>query len=210
MIRVLVADDHPVVRQGVKQVISEESDMAVLGEARNGQEVLDLVHRENWDILVLDVTMPGKGGLEVLKEIKHMQPKLPVLILSVHPEDQYALRTLKAGASGYLTKESAPDQLVLAIRKILQGGKYVSPTLAEKLASHLRAEAQRPPHEVLSDREYQVLLMVASGKQTRAIAEEMSLSVKTIHTFRARILEKMGMRGNADLAYYVFRNRLLV
>ena len=209
MIKVLVVDDHPIVRQGLKQILSEEPDMAVLGEAQNSQEVLELVHNQDWDIVVLDITMPGRGGLDVLKELRHERPKLPVLMLSVHPEDQYAVRTLKAGAAGYMTKESAPEELVRAIRKILHGGKYVSSTLAEKLAFHLEAETEKPPHDSLSDREYQVMLMIASGKRTGAIAEEMSLSVKTVSTYRARILEKMGMNGNADLTYYVFKNRLL-
>jgi len=209
MIKVLVVDDHPIVRQGLKQILSEEPDMAVLGEAQNSQEVLELVHNQDWDIVVLDITMPGRGGLDVLKELRHERPKLPVLMLSVHPEDQYAVRTLKAGAAGYMTKESAPEELVQAIRKILHGGKYVSSTLAEKLAFHLEAETEKPPHDSLSDREYQVMLMIASGKRTGAIAEEMSLSVKTVSTYRARILEKMGMNGNADLTYYVFKNRLL-
>jgi two-component system invasion response regulator UvrY len=209
MIKVLVVDDHPIVRQGLKQILSEEPDMAVLGEAQNSQEVLELVHNQDWDIVVLDITMPGRGGLDVLKEVRHERPKLPVLMLSVHPEDQYAVRTLKAGAAGYMTKESAPEELVRAIRKILRGGKYVSSTLAEKMAFHLEAETEKPLHDSLSDREYQVMLMIASGKRTGAIAEEMSLSVKTVSTYRARILEKMRIKGNADLTYYVFKNRLL-
>ena len=209
MIKVLVVDDHPIVRQGLKQVISEESDMAVLGEAQNSQEVFELIREQDWDVVVLDITMPGRGGLDVLRDIKHEWPKLPVLMLSVHPEDQYAVRTLKAGASGYLTKESAPEELVRAIRKILRGGKYVSSTLAEKLAFHLESETERPLHESLSDREYEVMLMIASGKTISAIAGEMSLSVKTVSTYRARILEKMQMKGNADLTYYVIKNRLL-
>jgi two-component system invasion response regulator UvrY len=209
MIKVLVVDDHPIVRQGLKQVISEESDMAVLGEAQNSQEVFELIHEQDWDVVVLDITMPGRGGLDVLRDIKHERPKLPVLMLSVHPEDQYAVRTLKAGASGYLTKESAPEELVGAIRKILRGGKYVSSTLAEKLAFHLESETGKLLHESLSDRENEVMLMIASGKTISAIAGEMSLSVKTVSTYRARILEKMQMKGNADLTYYVIKNRLL-
>ena len=143
MINIIIVDDHPIVRQGLKQILSEEPDMAVFGEAQNSQEVLDLIHKQDWDIVVLDITMPGRGGLDVLKEIKHERPKLPVLILSIHPEDQYAVRALKAGASGYLTKESAPEALVRAIRKILRGGKYVSSTLAEKLAYNLEAETEK-------------------------------------------------------------------
>jgi len=209
MIKIIIVDDHPIVRQGLKQILSEEPDMEVFGEAQDPQEVLDLIHKQDWDIVVLDISMPGRGGLDVLKEIKQIRPKLPVLILSVHPEDQYAMRALKAGASGYLTKESAPDALVRAIRKILRGGKYVSSALAEKLAYHLEAEVERPLHETLSDREYQVMLMIASGKTTNAIAKEMALSVKTVSTYRARILEKMKMKTTADLTYYVIKNNLL-
>ena len=209
MIKILIVDDHPVVRQGLRQVISEESDMAVYGEAQNSQEAFERIHEQDWDVVVLDITMPGRGGLDVLKEIKHERPKLPVLMLSVHPEDQYAVRTLKAGASGYLTKESAPEELVRAIRKILQGGKFVGSTLAEKLALHLESETEKPVHETLSDREYEVMLMIGSGKTISAIAEEMSLSVKTVSTYRARVLGKMQMKGNADLSYYVLKNKLL-
>jgi len=209
MVNVIIADDHPIVRQGLKQILSEEPDFAMPGEAQNCHEVLELIRKQDWDIIILDITMPGRGGLDVLREIRHERPKLPVLILSIHPEDQYAVRALKAGASGYLTKESAPKDLVQAIRKILRGGKYVSPTLAEKLAFGLESDAEKPLHEALSDREFQVMLMIASGKTTSAIAEEMSLSIKTVSTYRARILEKMGMKTNADLTQYVFRNRLI-
>jgi len=209
MTKIIIVDDHPIVRQGLKQVLSEEPDMAMFGEAQNSEEVLELIRKEDWDIVVLDITMPGRGGLDVLKEIKHERPKVPVLILSIHPEDQYAVRALKAGAAGYLTKESAPEELVRAIRKILRGGKYVSSTLAEKMAFNLEMEAEKPLHEALSDREYQVLLMIASGKTTSGIAEEMALSVKTVSTYRARILEKMKMKSNADLTYYVIKNNLI-
>ena len=209
MLRVIIVDDHPIVRQGLKQILSEEPDMTVFGEAQNSQEVLQLISEQDWDIVVLDITLPGRGGLDVLKEIKHERPKLPVLILSIHPEDQYAVRAFKAGASGYLTKESAPQELVRAIRKILRGGKYVSSALAEKLAFDLETEEKRPIHETLSDREYQVMLMIASGKSTSAIAEEMALSMKTVSTYRARILEKMKMKTNADITYYVIKNKLI-
>jgi DNA-binding NarL/FixJ family response regulator len=209
MVNVIVIDDHPIVRQGLKQILLEEPDMAVFGEARNSQEALELIRKRDWDIVVLDITMPGRGGLDVLKEIKHERPRLPVLILSIHPEDQYAVRALKAGASGYLNKESAPEELVQAIRKILRGGKYVSSAFAEKLVSNLGTEAETPLHETLSDREYQVMLMIASGKTTSEIAEEMALSMKTVSTYRARILEKMGMKSNGDLTYYVIKNNLI-
>ncbi len=209
MISIIIVDDHPIVRQGLKQILSEEPDMATFGEAKNSQEVLDLIRKQDWDAVVLDITMPGRGGLDILREIKHERPKLPVLMLSIHPEDQYAVRALKAGASGYLNKESAPEELVRAIRKILRGGKYISPTLAEKMAFNLETETDRPAHEALSDREYQVMLMIASGKTTSVIAEEMSLSIKTVSTYRSRILEKMKMKSNVDLTYYVIKNNLI-
>jgi len=209
MLKILIADDHPIVRKGLRQILSEESDIGEVGEAQNSQEVLELVRKKSWDIVVLDITMPGRGGLDVLKELKELHPKLPILILSMHPEDQYAVRALKAGASGYMTKESAQDELVKAIRKILQGGKYVSPTLAEKLAFNLEVRTEKPLHETLSDREYQVMLMIASGKTVSRIAEELALSAKTIDTYRTRILEKMKMKTNAELMKYAIRNKLV-
>jgi len=209
MIRILIADDHAIVRRGLKQILAEESGMTVAGEAQNAQEVLDLVRKQAWDVVVLDIAMPGRGGLDVLKEIKPEYPQLPVLILSMHPEDQYAIRALKAGAAGYLTKESAPEELVKAIRKVLAGGKYVSASLAEKLALALEADDQKPPHETLSDREYQVMCLIASGKTVGEIADELSLSVKTISTYRARILEKMSLKSNAALTHYAVQQRLV-
>ncbi len=209
MIKVLIADDHPVVRQGIKQILAEDEEIGECGEARNSLEVLDQIRKNSWDVIILDITMPGRGGLDTLKEIKSERPKLPVLILSIHPEDQYAVRALKAGAAGYLTKESAPDDLLNAIKKVFKGGKYISTTLAEKLALHLERDAQRQPHEGLSDREYQVMCMIASGKKVKDIAENLSLSVKTISTYRARILDKMKMKSNADLIHYAIQNRLV-
>jgi DNA-binding NarL/FixJ family response regulator len=209
VLKILIADDHPIVRQGLKQILTEEPDVVVVGEAQNSQEVLELVQKQDWDIVILDITMPGRGGIDVLKELKHERPKLPVLMLSVHPEDQYAVRALKAHASGYMTKDSAPEELVKAIRKILRGGKYISSTLAEKLAFDLETETEKPLHETLSDREHQVLLMIASGKTVSEIAKELSLSVKTIDTYRARILEKMKMKTNAELTHYAIKNKLV-
>jgi two-component system, NarL family, invasion response regulator UvrY len=209
MIKILIADDHPIVRQGLKQILTEEPDMGEFGEAKNSQEVIDLVRKNDWDVVILDITMPGRGGLDTLKEIRSERPKLPVLILSIHPEDQYAVRALKAGAAGYMTKESAPDDLIKAIRKVLKGGKYISPSLAENLALFLERDDQKSPHESLSDREYQVMCMIAAGKKVKEIAESLSLSVKTISTYRARILEKMKMKSNADLIHYAIQNRLL-
>ncbi len=195
-------------RKGLKQILSEETDVELVKEARNDSEVLNLLHAHDWDAVVLDITMPGSGWTGVAHGIEASAPKkLPVLVLTVHPEDQYAVRALKEGASGYMNKESAPEELVQAIRKIIRGGKYVSAALAEKLASMIGAEAQ--PHENLSIREYQVMLLIASGKTVSEIAEEMSLSIKTISTYRTRILEKMGMTNNVELARYAMKHNLI-
>ena len=209
MIKILIADDHVIVREGLKQIVAETSDMVVSDEAGSGHEVLNKVLKNDYDVLVLDITMPGRGGLDVLKQIKSQKPELPVLVLSVHPEEQYAVRTLKAGASGYLTKESAPDELIAAIRKVSVGKKYVSPSLAEKLVFELEIDTEKPLHEALSDREYQVMCMIASGKTVKEIAEELFLSVKTISTYRSRILEKMKMKNNAELTYYAIKHGLV-
>lgn len=208
MLKILLTDDHAVVRQGLKQILSAELKGVRFGEAGNASEAIECLSRENWDVVVLDITMPGRGGLEVLKEIKSTRPGLPVLVLSMHPEDQFAVRILKAGASGYMTKESAPVELVKAVRKVLAGGRYVSPSLAETMAAFLTVDA-RPPHERLSDREFLVLRLIASGKQVGVIARELSLSVKTVSTYRARILEKMGMSNNAELTHYAIQNQLV-
>ena len=207
MLKILIADDHPIVRRGLQQILSGEADVAMVGEAQNSTEVLDLVCTQEWDAVVLDITMPGRGGLDTLKELKRLYPSLPVLMLSIHPEDQYAVRAFRAGAAGYMTKESAPDELIKAIRKITRGGKYVSPTLAEKLAFIM--EAEPPSHHSLSDREYQVMIMIASGKTPSEIAEEMCLSIKTISTYRERILAKMKMKNNAELTYYAVKHNLV-
>ncbi len=184
MIKILIADDHPIVRQGFKQVLQDTADLVVADEAGNGQEVLGLVSKKDYDVILLDISMPGKNGLEVLKELKVLNPKIPVLILSIYPEEQYAIRALKAGASGYLTKASAPEELISAIRKVSRGGKYISSSLAEKIAYELDGDSGKAPHETLSDREYQILLMIASGKTVSDIAGEMCLSVKTVSTYR--------------------------
>ena len=207
MLKILIADDHPIVRRGLQQILSGEADVAMVGEAQNSAEVLELVRTQEWDVVVLDITMPGRGGLDTLKELKRLYPSLPVLMLSIHPEDQYAVRAFRAGAAGYMTKESAPDELIRAIRKITRGGKYVSPSLAEKLAFIM--EAEPPSHDSLSDREYQVMLMIASGKTLSQIAEEMCLSIKTISTYRERILAKMKMKNNAELTYYAVKHNLV-
>ncbi len=197
------------VRRGLKQILAEEFKRASFGEARNAQEALDLVWKEDWDVVVLDITMPGRSGLDVLREIKRSRPRLPVLVLSMHPENQFAVRVLKRGAAGYMTKESAPEELVGAIKKVLAGGRYVSNSLAEKLATYLSSETSRPPQELLSDREFQVLRLLASGKIVSEIARELSLSVKTISTYRTRILEKMGLRNNAELMHYAIQHQLV-
>jgi DNA-binding NarL/FixJ family response regulator len=207
--KILLADDHAMVRRGLRQILADEFKRATFGEARNAQEALDQVWKENWDIVVLDITMPGRSGLDVLREIKKSRPKLPVLVLSMHPENQFAVRVLKRGANGYMTKESAPEEFVGAIKKILAGGRYVSPSLAEKLATYVSGETQKPPQELLSDREFQVLRLIASGKIVSEIAKELSLSVKTISTYRTRILEKMGLRNNAELMHYAMQHQLV-
>ena len=207
--RILIADDHAVVRRGLKQILADEFTKADFGEASNAREALDRIRKEKWDTVVLDITMPGLGGLEALKEIKEARPKLPVLVLSMHLEDQFAVRVLKSGASGYMTKESAPEELVGAVKKVLAGGRYVSPALAEKMASYLAIDTPNPPHERLSDREFVVLRMIASGKTVSRIAVELSLSVKTVSTYRTRILEKMGMMSNAELTHYAIKNQLV-
>jgi len=209
MIRVLIADDHVVVRQGLKQILGDTPEMLVAGEAATGQQVLDRVRAESWDVVVLDISMPGHSGLDVLKQIRSERPRLPVLVLSMYSEDQYAMRVLKAGASGYLTKESAADELVKAIRKVVSGGRYVSPLLAEKLAFEIGADSVKLPHETLSDREFQVLRLIAAGKPVKEIAVELSLSVKTVSTYRARLLDKMNLGTNAELIHYAIQNHLI-
>lgn len=209
MIKILIADDHAVVRKGLKQILAETSDIIATDEAINGQEVLEKIRKNDYDIVMLDISMPGRNGLDILKQVKNEKPEMSVLILSMHPEEQYAVRALKAGASGYLTKDSAPDELILAIRKISQGRKYITSSLAERLAFYLEVDSEKPLHEALSDREYEVMRMIASGKTVREIAEELFLSIKTISTYRSRILEKMGMKNNTELVHYALKNRLL-
>lgn len=209
MIKILIADDHAIVREGLKQILSETSDIVAAGEASNGQEVLKKVWENNYDMVLLDISMPGRSGLDILKQLKKEKPRLHILVLSMHPEEQYAIRVLKGGASGYLTKESTPHELITAIRTVSKGRKYVSSSLAERLACYLEIKPEEPLNvEVLSDREYEVLRMIASGKTVKEIAEELSLSIKTISTYRTRILEKMGMKNNAQLIHYAIQNRL--
>jgi two-component system, NarL family, invasion response regulator UvrY len=209
MLRFLLADDHAVVRQGVKQILSGAFAQAVFGEAKNAQELLKMVGNETWDIVVLDLNMPGGNGLEALKTIKHAHPQLPVLILSMYPEDQYAVRTIIAGAAGYLNKESAPEELVKAVKTLLRGGEYISGSVADELVLHARHEDDQPLHKHLSDREFQVLCLIASGKEVKEISNELSLSAKTISTYRARLLIKMNMDTNAELTNYAIKNSLV-
>ncbi|MCC6967658.1 MAG: response regulator transcription factor [Nitrospira sp.] len=209
MTKILVVDDHAVVRQGVKQILNEQFQGAVIGEARNAEEMIDRIRKFTWDIVVLDVGMPGKSGLDALKDLKQVCPKLPVLVLSAYPEDQLARRMLKAGASGYLTKDSAPNELVQALKKILGGGKFVSASMAELLVANLNEEVGRPLHELLSDREYQVMCLIAVGKSLKEIADDLCVGISTVNTYRARILEKMQFKNNTELTHYAIENRLV-
>jgi DNA-binding NarL/FixJ family response regulator len=207
--RILIADDHPIFRAGLKEILAKDADVESIGEADNGHKALELARKQRWDVVVLDITMPGKDGLEVLQELRRERPKLPVLVLSAHPEDQLALRLLKAGAAGYLTKDKAPKVLLSAIRKVLGGGKYVSESLAEKAVFQLASETTESLHETLSDREFQVMRMIASGKTIKEIGKELFLSVRTVSTYRARVLEKMNMKSNAELIRYALQNKLV-
>jgi DNA-binding NarL/FixJ family response regulator len=209
MIRVLIADDHPIVRGGLRELLVRHLEDAVCGEAENAQQVLAQVQRHPWEVLILDITMRGRSGLDILSDLKLAQPTLPILVLSAHPEDQYAKRVLKAGAQGYLQKESAPEELIQAVRKLLAGSRYVSPTLAEQLARDLHESTDRPIHETLSAREFEILVMIGSGKTVSQIAEELHLSATTVSTCRARILEKMKMATTAELMRYAIRNHLV-
>jgi len=208
-VRVLIADDHPVVRQGLKSMLDADVEIDVVGEARDGDEAFEMAHKVEWDVAVLDYSMPGRGGVELLTDVKHDYPEKPVLILSIYPEDPHGLRALKAGAAGYLSKESAGDELTAAVKKVATGGRYISSTLAEKLAMRLTPEQERPPHERLSDREYRVMWMLATGKTLHQIAEEMRLSPSTVSTYRGRILKKLGLSTNVDLVHYAMKHRLI-
>jgi len=206
-LRILIADDHPIVRAGLRQVLTD-AGAADVGEAATPQQALDLSRACQWDVVILDLGLPGRGGLEVLRELKADHPKRPILILSMHAEEQYAIRTLRAGASGYLTKETVSDKLLEALEKIVGGGRYISPSLAEYLAETLDVDTSQPPHALLSNREFEVMRLIASGKAVGEIAGLLSLSVKTVSGYRARILEKTGFKNNAELMKYAMRNQL--
>lgn len=209
IIRVFIADDHAIVREGLKQILAESRDIVVAGEAENGLDAIKLFRKANCNVVLLDISMPDRSGIEVLKQFKKEDPDIAVLMLSMHREDQYAIRSLKAGAAGYLTKQSAPGELVTAIRQVASGQKYISAALAQELASQVSEGHEAAPHENLSDREYQTLTMIASGKTVSAIAEELSLSVKTISEYRARLLVKMKLKNSAELTHYAIKNQLI-
>jgi DNA-binding NarL/FixJ family response regulator len=207
MTRILVVDDHPIVRRGLKQILCDDSTISWVGEASNTEEAVRQMAENHWDVVVMDITMPGKSGLELLREIKESFPKLPVLVLSIHPEEQYGKRVLKAGASGYLNKESAPEELVQAVRRILRGGKYISPALAERLAGDLEHPSDEPLYERLSDREYDVVSKTVQGKTLKEISFELGLSSKTISTYRMRALRKLGMKNTTELIRYAVQQQ---
>ena len=209
MIRLLIADDHAIFREGLKHILEEHPDIIVADEAKNGQEVLDNIWKREYDMVLLDIGMPGMPAIEVLKKVKNEKPRLPILVLSMYPEEQYAVRVIKAGASGYLTKESAPEELITAIRKITAGRKYITSSVAEKLAAEVEPDAARPAHHTLSDREFEVFRLIASGKTVTQVADALFLSVKTISTYRSRILEKMKMKTNAELMHYALKHQMI-
>lgn len=209
IIKVFIADDHAIVREGLKQILAETGDIVVAGEAENGLDAIKLFRKADCQVVLLDISLPDRNGIEVLKQIKKEKPELAVLMLSMHREDQYAIRSLKAGAAGYLTKQSAPRELVTAIRQVAGGLKYISPALAQELANHVGEDHEAPPHDALSDREYQTLTMIASGKTVGAIAKELSLSVKTVSEYRARLLVKMKLKNSAELTHYAIKNQLI-
>jgi len=209
MIRVVIADDHTIVREGLKQLLQASADLEVVGEARDGHEVLQRIRESEFDVLLLDMSMPGRSGMDLIKQVKNERPKLRVLVLSMHQEHQYAVRAIKAGASGYLTKESASKQLVSALRKVAAGGAFITPEVAEQLALSAMPSAEGPPHASLSDREFQVLKLLVSGKTISAIAAQLNLSVKTVSTHKTRLMEKMGIGNQAELVRYAMRHRLI-
>lgn len=209
MIRVLVVDDHNLIRQGIKQILEDTLDIRVAGEASTGHEALEKIRERDWDVVLMDISMPDGSGFETMSQVRSLHPNLPVLMLSMHPEEEFAIRAFRSGASGYLGKDTAANELISAIRKVASGGKFVTPAVAEKLAAQIDITTRSQPHETLSQREFQVFLLLASGKSVSEIADEISLSVKTVSTYRSRILEKMGLRTNAQLTRYAIDNHLV-
>lgn len=209
MIRILIADDHPIYRKGLKQLLDDSLDQVVLDEAENSSEVLNKIHENDYDVLLLDIAMPGRSGLDIIKEVKSERPKLSILMLSAYPEEQYAIRALKSGASGYLTKKSAADELIEAIKKVSRGGKYLTSTLAERLAFAIEEDTDKLPHERLSDREYQVMCMIAGGKAIKEISDELLLGETTVRTYRIRSLEKMKLKNDPEFIHYAVKHGLL-
>ncbi len=209
MLRILIADDHAIIRKGLKQILLEEYPSATIEEVNDAEAAINKTITNEWDILICDLSMPGRSGLDVLQHVKQNSLKLPVLILSIHPEEQYAIRALRAGAAGYLSKDAATDELVKAVQRILQGRKYISSSLAEIMASELDQDTSKPPHELLSDREFHVFKLIADGKSVSEIAEQLSLSITTVSTYRSRILEKMEIKTNADMTRYALENKII-
>jgi two-component system invasion response regulator UvrY len=209
MIKIMIVDDHAIVREGLKQIVRQTDDMEVVAEAENGSDMLKILQEKTFDIVLLDISIPGRNGIDYLKDVKQLKPNLPVLILSMHPEEQFAMRALTAGAAGYLTKKSASRELIAAIRKVADGRKYVSPEFADKILMELDKDAEKPPHKRLSDREFEVLRRIASGETISEIAEGLNLSVQTISTYRSRILDKMNLKTSAELTYYAIKNGLV-
>ena len=209
MIKLFVADDHPLVRKGIKEILEAEIDLKVIGEAANDQELLDGVQKTNPDVLITDLSMPGRGVLSALVDVKHLHPKLPVLVLTMHPEERFAVRALKSGASGYLTKDTSPDEIIKAVRTLASGKKYITTSLAEKLALELERDPEKQLHEALSNREFQIMCALASGKKVKDIAEDLSISIHTVNTYRARIMEKMNMKSVPELTLYAIEKHLI-
>jgi len=208
-IKLLLADDHPFIRAGIKQILEDEKDIQVAAEVGNAQEAIEKIRKNDYSIVILDISMPGISGIDAIKQIKVLKPNLPILVLSMFPEDQFAIRALRAGASGYITKDSAPENLVTALRKVSEGGRYVTSTLAERLAEVIESGVEKPSHEKLSDREYEIFRMIASGKTVSEIAKLLFLSVETVSSYRTRILDKMNMKKNSEIIIYAIKKKLI-
>ncbi len=209
MIKIFIADDHPLIRKGIKEIFEEEIDIKVIGDAAYPHEVLEGLKKLEPDVLITDLSMPGRSGLDLISDIKQLFPKLPILVLTMHPEDRFAVRAFKAGAFGYLTKDAKPEEIIKAVRQVVTGRKYITPSIAEMLATEIDRDISKMPHELLSDREYQIMQLIASGKKVSEIAEKLSISIRTVNTYRSRVLEKMNMKTNAELTMYAIENKLI-